>query len=388
MKRLLSSDLVRYNANTRGTNTGDCTARAISLAFNIDYSKARKALNDSAKASTSLRFNSIPNVIKVIRELGGSEEIKCPEKLTVGDWADKYNSGTYLIHCNRTGQPHGPGGHLVCIIDGKIYDSWDSRKYYAVSYHTIKSGISSKHISSNLPEAIKTFFNNKTTDDWTRFVTTTFDSIVQKNRRLKKLSAEYNTAISLAVNWKRVNYGSYNFSMDYAVKVSIPKYSISETFSSKIGITFKPTLPVDDIEEYFNSTFASKMHPFINNMSIKAEDILEGEALTSDVANPTASYSVYKQSWDGIVRRSFNNLPYWVRKLVVYFRVEPPSRYGYYNDKVELKMMKPQFDTTYSVEPDEKIYFESESMALLKTALDHYKETGDYEESRDIALGY
>lgn len=387
--RIKSAALVRYNANTRGTSTGDCTARAISLAFNIDYTKARKALNNSAKENWKEKwnYNSINNVKKVIQDLGGGPEIKCDEKITLGDWADKYSSGVYIVHCNRTGQPHGPGGHLVCVIDGKIYDSWDSRNYYPVSYHVIESGISSTSISDNLPGAIESFFSGKDPAEWDLYVSNTFDSIVDKNRRLKKLAKDYDTDISLSIDWRQFTYSSYNFKMNYTITLSIPKYGISENYSSKIGITFKPTLPVDEVEDYFNASFASKMHPFINNVSIKAEDILEGENLTSG-ASPTGAYDVYKRSWDGIVRRSFNNLPHWARKLVTYFKVDPPSRYGYYNDdKVELRMQKPQFDTTYATDPYEKVSFEAESMELLKKALEHYKQTGDYEESYEIARG-
>ena len=391
MKKLLSSELIRYNANTRGTNTGDCTARAISLAFGIDYHRARKALNDSAKTNIALRFNSIPNVLKVIRELGGGEEIKSNEKITVGTWADKHNSGTYLIHCNRNGQPHGPGGHLVCIIDGKIYDSWDSRTYYVLSYHAIKSGISSKDISADLPKAIKTFFDSKDTDSWTRYIVSTFDNIVQKNRRLKKLSEKYNTDIKLSISWRRVNYGSYNFSLDYSITISIPTYDMSETFSSKIGITFKPTLQPDEIEEYFDATFASKMHPFINNMSIKAEDMLTGHELLANAHRNKERLTF----WNAADRKSFNSLPYWARQLATYFYIQP----GDYSDRISLRMYRLPNDPDYKPDVDDdgvihignsadKFTLRAPNMDNLRAGLDYYKRTGDSEGAYDVAMDY
>ena len=98
-----SADLVRYNANNRGTRTGDCTARAISLAFNIDYSKARKALNDSAKEHRYWEYNSQGNCEKVIRELGGGDIIKTQTKIKVDNFVDLHSTGTYIIWCSKDG---------------------------------------------------------------------------------------------------------------------------------------------------------------------------------------------------------------------------------------------------------------------------------------------
>ena len=397
MKRLLSSDLVRYNANTRGTRTGDCTARAISLAFGIDYHRARKALNDSAKAHNLANkrpfweYNSHPNCIEVIKQLGGGDEIKSDEKITVGAWADKHNSGTYLIHCNKNGQPHGPGGHLVCIIDGKIYDSWDSRTYYVLSYHAIKSGISSKDLSTDLPQTIKAFFDNKDSGDWNRYIVSVFDSIVQKNRRLKKLSEKYNTDINLSINWKRVNYSSYNFSLDYSITISIPAYNMSDTFSSKIGLTFKPTLKPEDVEDYFNATFAGKMHPFINNMSIKAEDMLANRDLLTNAHRNTERLTF----WSASERKSFYSLPYWVRQLATYFYIQP----GDYSDRISLRMYRLPNDPEYNSgvaddgvihigDSSDKFTLYAPNMDNLRAGLDYYKRTGDSEGAYDVAMDY
>ena len=47
MKLIYSADLVRYNANSRGTRTGDCAVRSISLAFNRSYNDIKKLLNSA-----------------------------------------------------------------------------------------------------------------------------------------------------------------------------------------------------------------------------------------------------------------------------------------------------------------------------------------------------
>lgn len=41
----------------------------------------------------------------------------CPECYTIEDFCNEYPSGIYVI---------GTGSHAVCVIDGVLYDSWDS----------------------------------------------------------------------------------------------------------------------------------------------------------------------------------------------------------------------------------------------------------------------
>ncbi len=396
MKKLLSSELIRYNANTRGTRTGDCTARAISLAFGIDYHKARKALNDSAKAHNLANkrpfweYNSHSNCIEVIKQLGGGNLNENKDRTPVGSFADNHPSGTYIIWCSRDGISHA-GNHLVTIIDGKVYDSWDSRNYKVKGYWTIKAGLSSKDISTDLPKAIKTFFDSKNTEDWNHYIVSVFDNIVQKNRRLKKLNEKYNTDINLSINWRRVKYGSYNFSLDYSITISISAYDMSETFSSKIGITFKPTLQPDEIEEYFNATFAGKMHPFINNMSIKAEDMLASRELLSNAHRNTERLTF----WNAAERKSFNSLPYWARQLAIYFYIQP----GDYSDRIELRMYRLPNDPDYKPDIDDdgvmhigssadKFTLCAPNMDNLRAGLEYYKRTGDSEGAYDVAMDY
>lgn len=41
----------------------------------------------------------------------------CPDCYTVADFAMEHSKGTYILALS---------GHVVCVIAGKIYDSWDS----------------------------------------------------------------------------------------------------------------------------------------------------------------------------------------------------------------------------------------------------------------------
>ena len=42
----------------------------------------------------------------------------CPVCYTVGQFAQEHPTGTYILAID---------GHVVCVVDGDWYDSWDSR---------------------------------------------------------------------------------------------------------------------------------------------------------------------------------------------------------------------------------------------------------------------
>lgn len=388
MSNINASELIRYNANTRGTNTSDCTARAISLAFNMDYSKARKALNDSAKANWKYHwdYNTTDNVNKVVRELGGIAYSQ-PEKITVGDWADAHSSGTYIIDCNKTGDKYGPGGHLVCCIDGKIYDSWDSRKYFVLGYWKIPAGTTSADIT-DIGSHLKEWFHSRDLKGYCEYVNSVFDNIVNKNRKLKKLASAYDCAISMTIRVDKLSLKDYTFSCFYSIFVTIPECRIDKKkFQTKLAIAFKPTLPIDKLEEYFNTTFYDKMYFFVHNIVDKIEDICEGYQLIKDSATSENLYF-----YDNLTRRSFNALPYWVQKLTTYFNVRNPFE-GEYSDRVELSIITPKFDTKYgeytenSGSRDERS-FHAYNMGDLMRGLQYYKKTGDFDKAYLIAGDY
>ena len=49
----------------------------------------------------------------------------CGEDYTVRNFSNDYNKGTYILAI---------GGHVVCVIDGTYYDSWDSGDERPVYY--------------------------------------------------------------------------------------------------------------------------------------------------------------------------------------------------------------------------------------------------------------
>lgn len=108
-----------FNENPCGRNVGDCTVRAISKATGKDWEKTYLAL-----AIQGYLDGDMPSANAVwgsyLHSLGYRRYIvpdSCPLCYTVGQFAGEHPVGTYILALS---------GHVVCVQDGTIFDSWDS----------------------------------------------------------------------------------------------------------------------------------------------------------------------------------------------------------------------------------------------------------------------
>lgn len=110
------SRFVYYNRNPDGSKENDCVTRAISLATGLDYPSVRKKLYHTAelldceKLCVCCYKHLIEDVFKCMR-------VSC-DNLSVGEFADIYPYGTYLVRVD---------GHISTIINNSIYDIFDCR---------------------------------------------------------------------------------------------------------------------------------------------------------------------------------------------------------------------------------------------------------------------
>ena len=77
----------------------------------------------------------LPNADSVwgpyLREHGFTRHLlpdTCPDCYTVADFAEEHTNGTYILSM--------PGRHVVAVVDGTIFDSWDSSGEVPVYYWT------------------------------------------------------------------------------------------------------------------------------------------------------------------------------------------------------------------------------------------------------------
>ena len=110
---------VKYNPSPVGAKVGDCSVRAITAALGIDWESAYVLLcNAGFQMADMPSSNAV--ISAVLRKHGFYRKAipdTCPNCYTVRDFCREYSKGVYVL---------GTGSHVVAVIDGDYYDSWDS----------------------------------------------------------------------------------------------------------------------------------------------------------------------------------------------------------------------------------------------------------------------
>lgn len=108
-----------YNPNPRSSNVGDCTIRAISKALNQSWQTTYAHIT-----ATGYILADMPSANHVwgayLRKKGFCRHLindKGKDIYTVEDFCKDNPKGCYILAIQ---------GHVVCVIDGVYYDSWDS----------------------------------------------------------------------------------------------------------------------------------------------------------------------------------------------------------------------------------------------------------------------
>lgn len=112
--------------------TGDCQTRAIATALGMTWNEIRKILrkhggnmyDNALLLNKLLRDENVFNCSEV--SIDFDKYTKEGSYFSVGDFCDTIGAtGTYLISCT-TNTKSERANHIVCTINGTIYDTWDS----------------------------------------------------------------------------------------------------------------------------------------------------------------------------------------------------------------------------------------------------------------------
>jgi len=384
MSQVNSATVIKYNANTRGSDVGDCTTRAISLAFNMDYQKARKLQNESSKANRIYPFNNLRNCQKVIKQLGGGDMIPVNETITVEQFVDSH-SGTYIIYCGKY-ENSERRTHLVCMINDRIYDSWDSRSRFVKGYWEIANGITQENITDIQPVIKQKLITDRSIDYYNEYVGQMFDRIIDKNKKMNKIKQECDYDIHFTLEIHRITLKDYTFVLTCDTDVTFVgnSYVRPQFYPGKIVVTFKPTMKADEIEEYFDTTFFNKFYSYVYGIILKIEDTFDGIKLLENQSRRRNGLPLY----DTREQKSFEALPYWVKSLATRFSIDVNRYWGDECRTIVLEMRRPRFDTEYDPDNEDIVDFRADNMSDLREGLQYYRNTGDYAHALEIAGNY
>lgn len=118
---------IEYNANPHKKRVGDCVIRAIAKATGMSWDKTYTEITmqgfkmydmPSSNAvwgdyllENGYSVHSIPNT--------------CPHCYSVKQFCEDFPEGTFIV---------ATGTHVLCVIDGDYYDTWDSGDEIPIYY--------------------------------------------------------------------------------------------------------------------------------------------------------------------------------------------------------------------------------------------------------------
>jgi len=118
---------IKFNPNPNKNFVGDCVIRAISLATNKDWDATYVNL-----VIYGYRMADMPSSNNVWGKYlidNGFRKMpipdRCPNCYTVKDFCEDHKHGLYVL---------ATGTHVLTVMDGNYYDSWDSGEEVPIYY--------------------------------------------------------------------------------------------------------------------------------------------------------------------------------------------------------------------------------------------------------------
>jgi len=118
---------VEYNPNPDGAIVGDCVVRAIAKLMDIDWGNAYTGV-----VTQGYLMRDMPSSNAVwgayLKKNGYKRHAlpdTCPDCYTVKEFCRDYPKGRFLL---------ATGSHVVTVVDGDYYDTWDSGSETPIYY--------------------------------------------------------------------------------------------------------------------------------------------------------------------------------------------------------------------------------------------------------------
>ena len=125
---VVDSKWVKYQPNPKQYKTGDCTIRAYTKAENLSWEDAYDmAASAGMEAAALPDDNKVVELMMVERFKYTKTRLKKDERITVNEFCIANPVGTYVLKMR---------GHLVAVVDGLFYDSWDCGNKKITEYYS------------------------------------------------------------------------------------------------------------------------------------------------------------------------------------------------------------------------------------------------------------
>lgn len=236
--RTIVAGYKNYNANSKHNHTSDCVKRSLMLAYGLDYDDVSNELNAIKRKYNLPKFNIRPVYGKFIENHGlvqagrSSQFVGLSEGSTVTDFCNKFSDGVFIL---LVGETKSSSDHMVCVIDGDFWDSWDCSDRIVNYIYVIESGKDS-HVQdvdvSNIKLEIKEYIKD--------FLSKTS----QSKMPYAEFVLEYDESLD---NYTHVYYLTVNFNDEYKSKLGYLSFNnLTGYFSRKVVIKLHPRQTIED----------------------------------------------------------------------------------------------------------------------------------------------
>jgi hypothetical protein len=118
---------IEYNPNPVARSVGDCAVRAIAKALDMGWEGAYIALVINGLSMGNV-MDAKEVVSATLRQHGFNRTAvpdTCPDCYTAEEFCEDHPRGLYVLAF---------GSHIATVIDGNLYDAWDSSKEIPMYY--------------------------------------------------------------------------------------------------------------------------------------------------------------------------------------------------------------------------------------------------------------
>lgn len=360
MFHYIDEKLNLYNANARGKSVGDCVKRSISMAFDIPYKQVEKELNEVRKSMsrytddyTAYTYDDV--YTKVIKKHASNYMcVSVGEKITLQQFCDENPMGVFLVETGGMSSKYS--NHLVCVLNGDVWDSWDSTrervfKYYVCDVVDNETGeiVNATRNFTDIGSNLNELFDYMSQKISSTFATYT-DSFAKKYG--------INPSDISIINYKT---GDYQYVKYHLVS---PYFRI--TFKGEdigwwtnVDVALTPTTAPEDVKSMIDNAVVARVRQLFNKIvseiKVNSADSISDELFARagyEYDNSSLMYlmnSREKSLYTALIKKYPQ-----IKKFIRSIDIQNP---GVYSDSVKVKMLSlpddPRFDSS---KVDNKIY--------------------------------
>lgn len=330
---------VYINMNKRDKRVGDCVARSLSLAYNMDYDDTKKELLALKKELNygTWKYSPVWKTFMQNHEGDGRQDQLNPptSDTTVAELADKNSNGTLVVLC-KDPDPKSGKTHLVTIIDGNIYDTWNSSDWIVKNYWKVTTNAITNP--------------DMDTDEYIEYTNDCVTKYIKEFSDKYKITYWYD-----GPRIKSVKGFEIRCKVDYIYQ--IPDGEENEQLFD-IPYKLSPSYSDDKNRQIIDSVSKQWVRWYIRNISKHIQEVLDNRDLHNSYSDKF--YGSYND------RQLRKQLPFWCQKLITFIDQREGSGDWY---KYIVGMQALPGDPR----GNEDVTFYADSWSELKGQIDDYK---------------